>query len=293
MDVRDMEAVVAIADRGSFTAAAQALFVAQPSLSKRIAALESSLGTVLFERTTTGAKLTAAGEAFVIPARAALGMIAGAQQAVDAVHQLRAGLLTITALPTIVISHVVPLVSRFQREHPLVDVRLLGAETARSAASMVASGRADLALCASLHAPPGTVVEPAFDQELVALLPPGTDVPERAMSAADLVGYPIAVTTAGTSTRQLVDELFERAALHPRVAVETDQRDALIPLVLAGTGVTFVSEPLAANAEALGAVVRRVEPALRRPVMAVTRAGTRPPALAAFVDAAQRRDWRS
>ena len=72
MNLRQLRYILAIADEGSFTRAAERLFVAQPSLSQQIKSLERELGGPLLERLPKGIRLTAAGKAFVPEARAAV-----------------------------------------------------------------------------------------------------------------------------------------------------------------------------------------------------------------------------
>lgn len=86
MDLRQMEVVVAVAEEGGFTAAAQRLHVVQSAVSSTVRALEKELGSQLFERTTHRVALTPAGEAFVPAARAVLRAAEQARAAVDAVR---------------------------------------------------------------------------------------------------------------------------------------------------------------------------------------------------------------
>lgn len=292
MDLRDLEAVVAVAEHGSFSDAARALFVAQPSLSKRIKQLETELDTKLFDRTSHGVRLTATGEAFVVPARAALTLAEGARHAVNAVAGLEAGTLRLAALPTIVVTHLVPLAGRFRAEHEHITIHLLGAENHRLAVSLVQDGLADLALCDQPVVAPGLDIAHAFDQEMVAVLPPGSRARRRRVRIEDLADQPVVITTPGTSTRELVDELYASAGLAPRIAIETDLRDALIPSVLAGAGLTFVSEALGHSAERAGAVVVRLTAPPLRPVFRVVRRGPQAPAMTEFLTSAAAASWR-
>jgi DNA-binding transcriptional LysR family regulator len=85
----------------------------------------------------------------------------------------------------------------------------------------------------------------------------------------------------------LVERALARAALSPVIAVETEQREALLPLVLAGAGTALLPRPLAAQAALRGAVVLELRPPLRRTVGLVHRQGTLSPAARAFVELAR------
>jgi DNA-binding transcriptional LysR family regulator len=101
-----------------------------------------------------------------------------------------------------------------------------------------------------------------------------------------LAKRPIVTTPRGTSTRQLLDEAFAAARLTPQIAVVTAQREAVLPLVLAGAGATLLPQPLAANAQSLGAVVVPMSPPVTRRVVAVHRDGRLSPAASAFLSIA-------
>src|SRR5512135_2285951 len=101
MDLRQLRYAVAVVDHGGFTRAAEAMHVAQPSLSQSVRALEAELGTELFHRTPRSVVLTAAGEAFLGPARQALRDASNVQAAVAEVAGLQAGHLDVVCLPTL------------------------------------------------------------------------------------------------------------------------------------------------------------------------------------------------
>src|SRR5688572_2475476 len=122
MDLRQLRYALAVVDEGTFTAAATACFVAQPSLSHAVAALERELGVTLFDRLGRRVALTAAGAAFVPAAREALRAVESVRAEVDAVAGVVAGHLALVALPTLAVDPVTPLVGRFRRAHPGVVV---------------------------------------------------------------------------------------------------------------------------------------------------------------------------
>src|SRR3954470_18529132 len=91
MSLRQMEYLVAVVDEGSFTRAAQRLFVTQPALSHQIKALEKSVGGALLERQPHAVYLTPMGRAFLPHATAAVRAADEAQRAASGVGQLEAG----------------------------------------------------------------------------------------------------------------------------------------------------------------------------------------------------------
>jgi DNA-binding transcriptional LysR family regulator len=288
MDLRQVVAVVAVVDHGGFTRAAAALPLSQPALSQSVRSLERELGTELFHRVGRGVRLTAAGEAFLGPARALLREAANARGAVASVAGLEAGHLDIVALPTLVVEPLVALVGEFRRAHPGVTVRITEPEDAAAVLELVRTGECELGLGEGAIERTGLEADVLFEQELLAVLPPGTAVPARSrFPIARFAEMPLLTTPAGTSTRRLVDEALARAGTEATVAVETDHREAIVPLVLAGAGAALLAEPLARQAAVQGASIARLDPPVRRLVSLVRRPGAGSPAAQAFRDLAR------
>jgi DNA-binding transcriptional LysR family regulator len=286
MDLRRLRLFLAVVDEGGFTRAAHTEFVSQPSVSQAIRELEAELGTPLFHRVGRGAVLTAAGEALVGPARQALRDVDAARAAVAAVAGLDTGRLDLVALPTLAVDPIAPLVGAFRVAHPGVTVGLGDAEGPAELASLVASGDAELGVTVTHAANVGLVSVALGTQEMLVVLPPGTTAPPGALPAAHLARHPIVATPRGTSTRELLDDAFAAARVQPQIAVVTAQREAVLPLVLAGAGATLLAEPVAANASSLGAVVVPMRPRVTRRVVAVHRDAPLSPAAGAFVEIA-------
>src|SRR5438477_996353 len=95
MNLRQLHYLLAIADEGSFTRAAEQLLVAQPSLSQQIKSLEKELGGPLLERLPKGVRLTAAGKAFLPDARAAVTYAERARRTARSALGLQAGELEV------------------------------------------------------------------------------------------------------------------------------------------------------------------------------------------------------
>lgn len=281
MDIQQLRYVVAVADTGTFTAAAARCFVAQPSLSQSIGRLERELGVALFTRTGRGVRLTAAGEAFVGAARATLRAFDGIVAEVDAVAGLTAGHLDLVALPTLALDPTAPLVGAFRRRHPGVTVRLAHPEGTEDLLRAVRDGECELGITERPGRRDGLVVVPLARQELVLAFPPGSAVPDP-LRRADLADQPIITQPVGTSTRALLDDLLARRGVMPTIAVETDQRELIIPLVQRGAGVALVPRPVAERAA--GTVeIHHFRPALWRDLAVVRRDGTPSPAARAFL----------
>lgn len=286
MELRQVEYVVAVAEHGTFTQAAHSIPVSQPALSQGIQSLERELGAELFARVGRSVRRTAAGDAFLNPARRLLREARSVRAAVAAVAGLEQGQLDVVCLPTLAVDPMVALVGRFRHHHPGITVRVREPEDTGSLTDLVASGEAELGLAELPVTVPGLTGERLLDQEIMVVCPPGTLLPGKGRRRVGLEvvnRHPLVATPVGTSTRRLAEDALGEAHLRPEIAVETEHREAIVPLVMAGAGVALLPEPMARRAAAMGAVVARLDPPLRRHVGLIRRAaGTLSPAAQVF-----------
>lgn len=284
MELRQVEYVVGVAEHGGFTKAATALHVTQPALSEGVARLEAELGVELFHRVGRRVVVSAAGEAFLDPARRLLRDREVLTSSVAAVVGLEAGRLDLVTLPTLAGEPLAALVGRFRRAHPGVVVHVDQPEEDRGVADRVRRGDAELGLADLPLDGAGLVTERLLTQELVAVLPADAPLADRKrLSVRDLAATPLVLTPPGTPMRLRVDQAFADAGATPVLAVVTDQRDAIVAMVLAGAGATILPDPLAATARARGAVTVPLTPRLRRDVGLVWRDAPLSPAARAFL----------
>src|ERR1700690_3655581 len=288
MDLRQVEYVLAVVDRGSFTRAASSMEISQPSLSDGIRRLESELDVRLFHRLGRSVELTDAGQAFVGPARQLSRDREAVVESVAGVRGLRSGTLDVVSLSTLAADPLGRLVGRFREAHPGLVVRIPAPHDLGAFDAMVLDGRCELALT---ELPPRReeLVSVSLErQEIVAVCPPRTRLPAPGrLPLARLRDMPPVTTPRGLSTRDLLDRALASAGVEPVIAVETSQREAIAPLVLAGAGTSFLPAALARPLEAQGAVVARLVPTVTRTVGLVHRAAPLTPAARAFVELAR------
>jgi DNA-binding transcriptional LysR family regulator len=164
-----------------------------------------------------------------------------------------------------------------------VRVRVAEPEDGVEVAALVRSGRAEVGLADAGAGGDDLVAYPLLTQEILAVGPPGTHWPRAGVSIAEIVASPLVATPPGTSTRRLLDEAVTAAGVEPVLAVELSQRDAIVPLVLAGAGHALLPAPLADDAAARGAVIARLDPPITRVIALLHRSGTLSPAAHAFL----------
>jgi DNA-binding transcriptional LysR family regulator len=284
MDLRRLSLFLAVVDNGSFTRAAKASYASQPALSLAIKELERELGAELFYRLGKHVSLTPAGAVLVEPARQALRDVQTGTAAVAAVVGLAAGRLEVCCLPTLAADPMAGLIGRFRRSYPAVVVDVAATDDPADLAELLRDGRCEVGISEAAMVPPDLQHEVLMTQALLVVLPPGSAPSSRALPLSRLQHTPLVATPTGTSSRRLLDDAFASAGLSPNVVVVTAQREAILPLVIAGAGAALLPEPIAQTAARLGATVAHPSPAIQRTVVQAHRPGPLAPAAAAFVE---------
>src|SRR3954468_18632727 len=152
-----------VVERGSFSAAAEALSFTQPAVSRQIATLEREAGTQLLQRMPRGIRLTEAGRILLGHTEAILGRMVAAQTQIDAVARLEAGRLRIGSFSTANATVVPRAIAAFSREHPEVGLSLTEG-TSSSLIPRLRAGELDVALATD---PPEHELEDLVAAELV------------------------------------------------------------------------------------------------------------------------------
>ncbi|MDG6102953.1 LysR family transcriptional regulator [Dactylosporangium aurantiacum] len=294
MDTRQIRYFLAVVEHGGFGRAATALNVAQPTMSQSVKALERDLGTALFHRASHGVTLSAAGRAFLGPARVLIRDVAMAGEAAGGRPEQHS--LEIVASAPLGAHPGARLVGGFLRERPGVSVTL-DRDTDEALLARVRDGVSALGLVHLPAARLGLCEVELGAHDLVLVFPPpcGTRVPPpaagveaEAVRLADLAGVELIGVPRGSASRLLVESALRAAGVRTRVVVESGQRDLITDLVIAGVGAAFMPDVAAHEAAARGAVVMRVAPALRLPYGLVHRPGELSGTARAFIDHALR-----
>lgn len=287
MERRELEYFLAIVEHGSFTAAAQALHISQPSLSHAIRNLEKELGGKVFHRIAHGVTLTSAGDALVEPARQVMRDLTTASASVRQVLGLSAGRLDVVAQTTLAVDPLAELTGAFLREHPGVAVRVADPELGTDVTASVRAGECELGLV-DAEQPVGELASLVLrGHEIFAVLPPGSAPGQQRLSTAELSTMDWIATPPGTATRAVIEDTVGGPGTPPVFAVETAHQAMIVPLVMAGAGATLLPRSLARDAAARGAVVLPLKPRVVRRGVLFWRPGPLSPAAAQFVEMVQ------
>jgi len=278
LDLRRMRVLREVAARGSFSAAAEELYLSQSAVSQQVAALEREVGLPLLVRTPQGPRLTDAGRALVRHAEAAIARLEQAEHELAAITGLAGGELRIASFPSASVTLLTAAVSRFRAAHPEVEISVTEAEPEDSVPQLRA---ADIDLAITFDYP---VLAPAShdrDLERVLLLTESMYVAlprdhplatRRTVRLRDLAGEPWLCGVRPSSCGEVVVKACVGAGFEPRIAVESDEYQVLEGYIAAGLGVTLLPD-LALPTLHDELVVRPTEPAApKRRVWAATRA---------------------
>ncbi|MEV6236053.1 LysR family transcriptional regulator [Lentzea sp. NPDC051838] len=288
MDIRQLRYFLAVVDHGSVNKAAAALYVAQPSLSQAIRALERDLGLDLFRRVGRKLVLTDAGEALIAPARQVVRVLATARASVDEVAGLQKGRVEIAAMPSQSVEPLARMIKAVTEKHPGLSISVRSAFTAEDVVEEVRSGRTELGLLGASEplADSRVMVRPMGKQRFVLVSPAdGPFAPNTTVHHEDLNGQRMIVGQHGTGMRRVVDEI-RAGGVDLTEVVETEHREAILPLVLGGVGVAVLAESWAPLARQAGALVLDLEPARYLHLALVAGLGEQTPAATAFLDVA-------
>ncbi|MFC4784769.1 LysR family transcriptional regulator [Nocardioides sp. MAHUQ-72] len=284
MDLQQLRYVVAVAELGNFTRAAERCFVVQSALSHQVAKLEQELGARLFHRTSRMVRLTPAGEAFLPSARQCLLAADRARAEVAAATGEVRGRLAVGVIPTVAAVDVPSSLRSFHTRYPGVRV---GLTTGASDALVrrVADGRLDVAF---LGLPADAVVDGVRSHVLatdhhVAVLAPGHRLAaEGRLTLPQLAGEVFVDFPAGTSAREQTDRAFASQGLVREVAFEVTDVHLMAALIREGLGVGLLPAAFAPRLSGVDTVVVSDAPARAEHVV-FSRLDPTPPA-AAFLE---------
>jgi DNA-binding transcriptional LysR family regulator len=279
-----------VAERGSFSAAANALSYSQPAVSQAVATLEAELGVTLIERDRRGVRPTAAGTALVSHADGILMRLEAAEEEIAAIAGLRAGRLRIASFPTAGATLMPLAIASFTASHPGVSVTLAEGEP-EEIVPRLRAGELDLLLLyefagVSEKLAPGIRRVDLLEDPMHVALP--ADHPlagEPKLRLADLRNDAWVQTSGSSPCAQHVVRSCLAAGFEPTVSFESDDYQTVQGLVAAGVGVALIPQ-LALSSVRDDIAIRTLHPkAPQRTVFAATSHGEAvTPAVATMLD---------
>ncbi|MDP9881781.1 DNA-binding transcriptional LysR family regulator [Variovorax boronicumulans] len=239
LNLDQLRTLIAIADLGTFSAAAQALHLAQPTVSLHISELESRLGAQLVVRGNRRVTPTAAGAALVERGRKLLRDTDEAVEAVKRQAEGRTGRVRLGTSTGVVVDLLPQVLEALGVGHAGIDVEVSILGSAEAMARL-AAGTLDIGLVAMPQPPQrDLVVTPWRTQPMMAFVPPRWKAPKRA-TPAWLATQPLIFNDATTHMYRLSMEWFASAGFAPRARIELNYDAAIRSLVAAGYGAALL-----------------------------------------------------
>ncbi|HEX2293553.1 MAG TPA: LysR family transcriptional regulator [Gaiellaceae bacterium] len=287
MRMEQLQAFVEVAQRGTVSRAAEALFVTQPSLTARIKGLEQELGATLFLRSGRGMRLSDAGRAFLPYAERSIGAATAGKRLLSELARGQTGQLALGAAPA-VSTYVLPrILTRFRRTNPRVQLAVRTGHS-EEVLDLVLQEQVQVGLGRSLRHPQ-VVATPLYEDELVLVVDPRHPFAEaETLGTEQISDVQLILFDRTSSYHRLTDEFVRGAGAVPRGVMELDNIDAAKKMVEQGLGVALLPHTAVAGeleAGVLRAVTLADAPPLRREIVIFRRkdAGPPTPSLDAFL----------
>jgi DNA-binding transcriptional LysR family regulator len=240
-----LSAFLTVVRRGSVTAAAEELFVTQPSVSAAVAALEREVGAKLLERDGRGLRPTEAGAAFAPYAAHVLGLLEQGSRAAREAGEGKRAMLRISAV-TAAGDHVVPpLIRAFRDAHPELDL-VLHIGNRREVFAGLLDHEADVAITGRVPDDDRLVGEAFGVNEIVLVTTPDDPLAKRSRVAVEeLAGRTWLLREPGSGSRAMADEWLSQRGLAP-ATLTLGSNTAVREAARAGLGIGLVSRTSAA-----------------------------------------------
>ncbi|TQV83309.1 LysR family transcriptional regulator [Denitrobaculum tricleocarpae] len=240
---RQIRYFLAVADAGQVSAAARALNISQSAITLSIKDMEAHLGTALFERLSTGLKLTRAGQQFRHHAHDIAASFEAAVKSVAIGDDEVSGIVRLGMSWTLSSYFAIPVIEQFSRQHPAVEVRLIE-ERLETLEEQLVNGQLDLALVLTSNLTDGIGLKSKIFHKSRRRLWTSVDHPltkRKAVKLAEAAQYPYAVLRSDDADKQGLAHWTKQTG-HPDVKFTSSSIEAVRSLVACGQAVTILSD---------------------------------------------------
>ncbi len=257
MDFGQLEAFLQVAAQRSFSRAAEALRLTQPSVTARIQSLERDLGETLFDRNGRGVTMTEAGTAFLPHAQRVLKALHDGRDAIHSLQELELGTLRLGAAPTIT-TYVLPgLLKEFCMRYPGIEVSVR-TEHSDQIAQMVLTDEVQVGLERSISHP-DVVTVPLYDDEVVLVASARYPFAKEDTASIEQVSeQPLIMFSRGSGYYALVDNALRQAGVLVAPTMELDNMEATKKMVEEGLGIAILPK-VAVDREVRAGELRHIQ----------------------------------
>lgn len=276
--VAQLNALIAVTECESFSAAARRLKIAQPTVHRAISQLEGEVGQPLFDRTSHGVIPIRAVRHLAMAARLAFAEVDQAEADVGALAGREVGRMVIGAMPLARTVLLGPAISLFRKAWRTLPVRVIDGPYSELVLAL-RRGEVDVLVGALRPAAPDLTQEVLFQDKMAIVARPGHPLATGNAGPAEMAAFPWVVAAEGTPARDHFAAMFQTAELPvPESLVETGSMELLSDLVGASDHLGFISARQVARDVARGTLLRlpfQLEGTLR-PIGLTTRAAWHP-----------------
>ena len=237
MDFANLKTFISVAENGSFSAASEQLFLTQPAISKRIAALEEELNTELFDRIGRQVSLTESGQALLPRARQILLDVDDSRRAIKNLSDDVSGALSIGTSHHIGLHRLPPILRAYTKQYPDVelDIHFMDSEQACRA---VEHGELEMGIVTLPLSPaPALQTQTIWPDPLSVIV--GKDHPLhhcKKPTLQQLAEHKAVLPARGTFTREIIEHAFEQHQLDVNISLSTNYLETIKMLVSVGLG---------------------------------------------------------
>jgi DNA-binding transcriptional LysR family regulator len=255
LTLRQLKIFEAVARHLSFSRAADELHLTQPAVSMQVRSLEEAAGLPLTEQVGKRIFLTEAGAELARHARVIAQQLREAEESLMAMKGLRGGRLNIGVVSTA--KYFAPrLLTAFRHLHPEVELRL-GVHNRGEIVQQLADNEIDLAIMGRPPQELETVSEPFAENPLVFVAAPDHPLAKaKSIAPKQLAGESFLLREPGSGTRAAMERFLAENGVLPQRAVEMTSNETIKQAVMAGMGISFISERTIALELATGHIVR-------------------------------------
>jgi len=241
MELRQLDALLAIDDEGSFTAAADALSTVQSNVSEQVRQLEDELGARLLVRSRRGARPTECGEAVLDRARRIRRELEAMRADLSMIQGLETGDASVGIVGTASRWVVPPLVAELRSRAPGIRLRVVEGASERLMAD-VASGELAMAVVTEPVTNNRLVAETLLEEALVGVVPAGTPLPRPPVPLEVLIACGLVLPARENPLRHEVEQVAAAHGVELPVTVEVEGIRLIADLVAAGAGASVLPE---------------------------------------------------
>jgi LysR family cyn operon transcriptional activator len=229
-----------IARAGSFSRAAEELYITQPAVSYAIKQLEEKLGGKLFFRTSKGVELTHEGDVLFRYIEKAYHFIQAGEKEIASMHELQSGEITIGASDTLCKHFLLPHVEQFHHSFPFIKLQVTN-RTTQETIDLLKQGKVDFGIVnlpiedRQLHVQQALELQDTFVAGKVY-----SELAKKRVAMERLVTYPLLLLEQGSSIRRYADRFAESQGLKLRPEIELGSIDLLVDFARIGLGIAYV-----------------------------------------------------